>query len=284
MRLLRILLVRAAEPDVRPDGDQARPVVVARFVDGRLDRPEVVAVLDPRGVPAVGLEPLRDVLRPRHRCRPVQLDVVVVVQHDQLAQAEMPGERRGLGGDAFLEIAVGRDDIGPVVDDRVAVAVELRGKTSLRDRHADGVGKSLPERPGRGLDARCQARLGMARRPRSPLPERAQLVEWQVVAGQVEQRVQQHRRVPCRQHEPVTVGPVRMRRRVAQEARPQDICHRRRAHRRPGMTGVRRLDAIDRQGPDRVDGESVEVGRHGGHGRDSDRRWPRGAGQVGRPL
>ena len=68
---------------------------------------------------------------------------------------------------------------------------------------------------------------------------------------------------PARQDEPVAVGPVRVGRGVAQEPRPQDVGHRRRAHRGAGMTGVRLLHGVDRQGPDRVDGQLVEVGGDG---------------------
>ena len=42
------------------------------------------------------------------------------------------------------------------------------------------------------------------------LAEVLQLVDRQVVAGQVQQRVQQHRAVAVRQHEAVAIGPVRI--------------------------------------------------------------------------
>ena len=65
---------------------------------------------------------------------------------------------------------------------------------------------------------------------------------------------------PARQHEAVAVGPVRVGRGVAQEARPEDVGHRRGAHRGARMAGVRLLDAVDGERPDGVDGEPVEVG------------------------
>ena len=49
-----------------------------------------------------------------------------------------------------------------------------------------------------------------------------------------------------------------MRRGVTEEAGPERECHRRRAHRRAGMARVGLLDAVDRERPDRVDGEAVE--------------------------
>ncbi len=177
MRLLRVLLVRAAVADVGPHRDEARPVVGPRGLDGGLDRGEVVAVGDPLGVPAVGVEALGDVLRPGHRRRAVELDAVVVVEHDELAETQVAGEARRLGRDALLEVAVAGDDVRPVVDDRLAVAVELRREPALGDGHADRVGQALAERPGRRLDPRRQPRFRVARRARAPLAERLEVVE-----------------------------------------------------------------------------------------------------------
>ena len=53
-----------------------------------------------------------------------------------------------------MQVAVGADAVGPVVDDGVAGAVELGGQPALGDGHADGVGEALAERAGGRLDAR----------------------------------------------------------------------------------------------------------------------------------
>ena len=151
-----------------------------------------VAVLDVQHLPAVGLVARADVLGERPGGRPVERDVVVVVEVEQLAELQVAGEGRRLGGDPFHQVAVGDEREGAVVDDLVPGPVEARGERALGHRHADGVGGALPERTGRGLDARRQQRLGMARRAAAPLPERLQVVERQVVAGQVQQRVEQH--------------------------------------------------------------------------------------------
>ena len=157
--LLAVVLVRAAVADVGPDGDEARPVVGARGLDGRLDGVDVVAVLDPARVPAVGIEALDDVLGEGHRRRPVELDVVVVVEDDQLAQPEVAGEARRLGRDAFLEVAVGRDDVGPVIDDGAVGLVELGRQPSLGDGHPDRVGEALAERARWSPRRRASARI-----------------------------------------------------------------------------------------------------------------------------
>ena len=67
------------------------------------------------------------------------------------------------------------------------------------------------------------------------------------------------------EHEPVAVRPGGVGRGVAEVARPQRKRHRRHAHRRAGMARVCLLDAVDREGADRVDRQLVELVRGGGH-------------------
>jgi hypothetical protein len=136
-------------------------------------------------------------------------DLVVVVQHDQLAEAEVAGEAARLARHALHQVAVGGDDVGAVVDDAQVVAVVARGEVRLGERHADGGRDALPERPGRRLDARRVVHLGVAGRAAAPLAVAAQVVHRHVVAGEVQQRVLQHRAVAGRLHVAVAVPPVR---------------------------------------------------------------------------
>ena len=243
--------------------------------------PTSVPSLTRQGVPAVGAEAVQDVLAEGHRRRAVELDLVVVVEHHQLAEAEVPGEAGGLRRDPLLEVAVGADGVGPVVDDLVARPVELRGEAALGDGHADGVGHALAQRTGGRLHARRHAELGMTGRARAPLAEVLQLLEREVVAGQVEERVEEHRGVPGGEHEAVAVRPVGVRRGMVQEPRPQRVRHRRHAHRGAGMAGVGLLDAVDGQGADRVDGEQVELlGGEGGHRGEAPVRGGDGVGPL----
>ena len=54
---------------------------------------------------------------------PVEGDEVVVVEDDELAQAERSGERGGLVGDAFHQVAIAAQDVGVVVDGGVVLVV-----------------------------------------------------------------------------------------------------------------------------------------------------------------
>ena len=120
VRLLRPVLVRGAVADDGTDRDDRRPLVGLGGRDGRVDRLDVVAVVDALDVPAIRGEPLEDVLGERPGRRAVELDPVVVVERDELAQPEVAGERARLRADALLEVAVGADDVRVVVDELVA--------------------------------------------------------------------------------------------------------------------------------------------------------------------
>ncbi len=158
-----------------------------------------------------------------------------------------------------------------VVDHSVAGPVELGAEQLLGQRHADRIGQALAERAGGGFHARGDADLGMAGGLGVQLAEIADLVQGQVVAGQVQQRVQQHRAVPVRQHETVAPGPVRVGRVVAQVPRPQgdgDLGH---AHRHAGMAGFGLLDRVggqkaDRIGPPGIGETGIDARRDGGLG------------------
>ena len=133
----------------------------------------------------------------------------------------------------------------------------------MRRTHAeaDSVGEPLAERARGYLDAGRQNVFGVARSLRSPLPEVLQLFEREVVARQVEERVEEHRAVARRQEEAVAPLPLRILRVVTKEASPQDVCHRRCAERETGMTGLCLLNRVERERADCVDAKTVEFRR-----------------------
>ncbi len=245
MRFVRVGLVRRTHRNDGLAADEARPVSDRLC---RLDRPvdsvDVVTVHMGHDVPAVGLESLRRVVGEPRLDVSVDRDAIVVVEHDQLAEAECPRERAGLVRDALHEAAVAAKRIGVVVDDVVARSIECGGKDSLRECHADRIGEALAERPGRRLDARRAAVFGMPGRLRMQLAKAPQLVHRQVVAGEMQQRVKQHGAMTVREHEAVAVRPFRIGRVMAQMAVPErqrDLGH---AHRHARMPGVRLLHGI----------------------------------------
>ena len=166
-------------------------------------------------VPPIRFEALADVVAVGQRGVAVDGDVVVVVDADQVAETLMAGKRGGLVADALHEAAVAGDDEGVVVDDVVA---ELRAKTTFGDRHADGVGETLAERPGGHFDARGVVCLGMAGCERAPLAEGFDVVELEPVAGEVRTSSTAGSTRDRWRGRTVTVGPVWVRRIVMHHA------------------------------------------------------------------
>ncbi len=207
-----------------------------RLADGGLEGVEVVGDLaEFDHVPAVGAEPFADVVVRGEVGRTVDGDVVVVEEADQVAEAEMARQRGGLVADAFHHAAVAGDDERVVL---LGVLAEADAQVTFGDRHADRVGEPLPERPGGDLDADGVARLGVSRGLRAPLPELAQVVEFEAVAGEEEHRVLQDRRVAVRQDEPVAIGPGGVAGVVTHDAAEQDVGEGSERHRRALVPAV----------------------------------------------
>ena len=226
---------------------------------------DVLGVLDALHMPAVGVH-ARDVVLgvEGDRGGAVDRDAVVVVADGQLAEAEVPGDRGGFLADALHHVAVGADRVGVVVHDLIAGPVEALGQEALGHRHADGVGDALAERPGGDLDAGDVAALGVAGRARAPLAEALQVLDRQVEAAQVRERVLQHARMPGAEHEAVAVAPGGVGWVEAQDVAVERVAERRERHRGAGMAGVRLLHGIHRQPADRVDRELAHLVLAGG--------------------
>ena len=122
---------------------------------------------------------------------------------------------------------------------------EPRIPDAFGERHADGVADALTKRSGGRLDARRVTIFGMPRGLRAQLPEFLDLADIHARrTSQMQQRVEQHRAVTRRQHEPVAIWPRGIGSIVAHhfaEQHGRDIGH---AHRHARMTGLRGLHGI----------------------------------------
>ena len=231
----------------RSDADhQERRLLGVRFrlLDRRVDCVDIVAVFHGEHVPPVGLETLGHVLGEAERGGAVEGDIVAVIEADQLAQTKVTGERRGLGGDALHHVAIRSEHIGEVVHDRLFRAIVARAQMRLGHRQADAGGQALAQRSGGDLDAGREPILRVPGRLAAPLPERLEILQRKIVPGEVEQRVEQHRAVPARENEAVTVRPLRVARVMLQMARPEGVRHGRRPHRETRVPGVGLLNSI----------------------------------------
>ena len=199
--------------------------------------------------PASGLETLNLVDRIGERKFAVDGNAIVVEQHDQLGELEVPGERDCLLAHALHQVAVGGEHESVVVDD----VAEFCGEMALGDRHADRIGKALAEWASGGLDARRVAVLRMAGRQRAELAKALDLLDGhRLITEEMQQRVDQHRAVAGGEHEAVTVGPGRIGGIEFQEPREQHGRDVGGAHRQAGVAGFRLFHRIHGQCADGV--------------------------------
>src|SRR5690606_9898073 len=102
------------------------------------------------------------------------------------------------------------EHIGVVIDDVVPGAVELGGHDLLRQGKAHGVGDALPQRTRGGFHTGGVAVFRVAGGAAVQLTEVLQIIDGQVIAGQVQQGIDQHGAVAVGQHETVAVSPLRV--------------------------------------------------------------------------
>ena len=203
-------------------------------------------------MPAVGLETLWRIVGEPPLNFAVDGYPVVVIDRNQFAQPERAGQRTGLVGNALHQTAIAQKDPGMVVDDVVAIAIELGSEGFLCQRHPHGIRDALPQRPGRGFNAGGIAIFRVAGRLAMELPELLQVFNGKFIPSEMQEGVDQHRAVAIGQHEPVAIGPIRIRRIVSHQAIPEHLCNIRHTHRRTGVAAFGRLDGVHSEGTNGV--------------------------------
>ena len=139
-----------------------------------------------------------------------------------------------------------------MIDDIEIAAIEFGAQRAFRDRHADRVTDTLPQWSGGGFDTRRVTLLGMTRSLRVQLPKILQILDRDVVSGQMQDRIGKHRAMPVGHHEPIAIAPVRVSRIMAHEVVVKDFSDIGHAHWRARMTGIGLLYGIHAQRPDRI--------------------------------
>lgn len=110
------------------------------ILDGLLNGLKIiVTILDPLGVPSVGLEAGENIFSERDVGVTVDGDVVVIIDGNEVAELEMSGQRDGFSGNTLLQTTVSKECVGMVVEEWESVAVEGGTSLGLGDSETDGV-------------------------------------------------------------------------------------------------------------------------------------------------
>ena len=145
-----------------------------------------------------------------------------------------------------------------MIDDGVPRFVIAGGQPSLRNRHADAVAETLPQRTCSYFYANGVPAFRMPWGFAAPLAKALQFFQGQIIAGQIKQAVEKHRPVARRKNKSVPVEPMRVLRVELQILCPQRIRHSGSAHGHPGMSRISFLYSIRREKPDCIDTEIFE--------------------------
>src|SRR5438552_8950218 len=86
-----------------------------RSNNGAVDRLTIVTIYVRHHVPAIGFEALRRIVGKPTFDVPVNGDSVVIVEDDELAEAERPRQRARLVRDAFHQAAIANEHVSMVV-------------------------------------------------------------------------------------------------------------------------------------------------------------------------
>jgi len=187
------LLVGGAVADAGPDHDHARPGELAPGGGhGTPQLGKIVAVGNRQHLPAVGFEATPHILGEGEVGGACQGDPVGVVEADQFSQPQVAGEGGCLSRHPLHHVPVPCQAVGKMVNHRVAGAVVAGRKVGLCQGHADGVAETLSQGAGGGLHPRGVPPLRVARGPAPPLAEAFQVVQGEVVAGEMEQGIEEH--------------------------------------------------------------------------------------------
>ena len=188
------------------------------------DCPQIIVHLtDVLHVPIVRLEPTAYVFAKSQVGVSLDGDMIVVVEAYELGEAQGASQRSRFSGYALHHVTVTSNGVGMVIDDGIALPVEILGEPTLSDGHAYSVSHSLPQWAGCCFHARRHAVLRMPRGQTFPLAKSLQFFHREFIAGEVQEAVQQHRGMPGGEHEAVPVLPIGIARIMFEKLGPENI-------------------------------------------------------------
>src|SRR5215469_17267382 len=128
-------------------------------------------------MPSISIKAPHDVLGKTQFGMAIDRDVVVIVEEDQVAEADMTRDRRCLVRDAFHQVTIAADTKDAMGEETGIVAFETSHNMFCRNRHPDRVRDALPERTRGGFDAGREVAFWMAGGFAAELPKAFYFVE-----------------------------------------------------------------------------------------------------------
>ena len=221
--------------------------------EGCTDLVDVVAIYGDH-VPIPSLILHLDVLRINLVHLGRELDVVRVVVHDEVREAQVTGDAAYTLRDLLLNGTIRNVGVG-LVSHPLAKASHHE---ALGNRSTEGDGMTLTQGTRRVLHTTHHVHLGVTGRHAAPLAQVLQILH-RVVAGQSQRSIEHRRHVTRVEEETITVGVIHLLGIVVQELGKEDGHEIGTAHRATGVTRLGLFDHRSRQDTDVV-GNALQFG------------------------
>ena len=206
MRRFCAFLIWRTLADQCPAGNQGWTIIRKRRFNCALYVIEIMAIAC-LNMPSACTIACGDIFAGRQVRRAIDGDAVIIPEYDQTAETQMSGKPDRFMIDAFHQATVARDDPCPVVNQIVA---KTRIQVPFCNSHAHCHGKPLPQRTCGAFNAINQKILWMASARATQLTEVFDVFDGRAcIARQIQGRISEHGPVARRQHETVTIGPMR---------------------------------------------------------------------------
>ena len=181
------LLVGRAPADHSTAADKRGACRIGLGLIDRLgDRLRIMAINILNDLPAIGAKTRWRVIGKPTLNIAVDRNAVVIPKSRQFAQTQGARERASLMGNPLHQAPITQKNISTVINDGMAVSVELCRKHFLCQSHTHAIGNALAQWSGSGFYPRRVAILGMAWRARMQLAKILQLFGRQIVPGQMQ--------------------------------------------------------------------------------------------------
>ncbi len=225
--------------------------------------------------PSRRLVAAQDILVERHVGVVLDGDLVVVVDHHQVAQFLGAGQRGCFRRDAFLQVTVRSDHKDVVVERRGAgsgVGVEQAARVALAVGEAHRGSQTLAEGAGGDLHTGGVAVFGVAGDLGAPGAQGLDVVHFQAVTGEEQLQVQREGGVAGGEDKTVTAGPTVIAGIMAHDLLEQHVSNGGQGHGGAGVTVAHLLHGVCGEYTRGVHGAGVLFGpvqrllkvRHGG--------------------
>ena len=166
--------------------------------------------------------------------------MVAVPDDDQVAELLVTCERARLGGDAFLHVTLGGDDVDVVVEGggaRCCFGIEHAAHTALCVGETNGGCQALAERAGSDFYTLGVLVFGVAGGEGTPGAQGFQVLHFEAVAAEEQLSVQGEGGVAGGQDEAVTAFPAVVGGILVHDLLEEQVGDRRQAHCGAGVTG-----------------------------------------------